>query len=88
MNSEKLHREISITMQFQDWCLLLGMLNSIIERSVPVADDVVTMQTTNLARIPRREKPASQVGPRIDIAPQEVRELIEHSWPQHIADEP
>lgn len=51
MNSEKLHREISITMQFQDWCLLLGMLNSIIERSVPVADDVVTMQTTNLARI-------------------------------------
>ena len=51
MNSEKLHREISITMQFQDWCLLLGMLNSIIERSVPVADDVITMQTTNLARI-------------------------------------
>ena len=51
MNSEKLYREISITMQFQDWCLLLGMLNSIIERSVPVADDVVTMQTTNLARI-------------------------------------
>ena len=51
MNQEKLHRDISITMQFQDWCLLLGMLNSIIERSVPVADDVVTMQTTNLARI-------------------------------------
>lgn len=51
MNSEKLQREISVTLQFQDWCLLLGMLNSIIERSVPVTDTVVTMQTTKLAKI-------------------------------------
>lgn len=30
----------------------------------------------SMTNFPRREKPASQVGPRIDIAPQEVRELM------------
>ena len=51
MTHEKLHRQISITMEFQDWCLLLGMLNSVIESSVPVSDKTITLQTTNLARI-------------------------------------
>ena len=51
MTHEKLHRQISITMEFQDWCLLLGMLNSVIESSVPVSDKTITIQTTNLARI-------------------------------------
>lgn len=51
MSHEKLHRQISITMEFQDWCLLLSMLNGVIEASVPVADKTITLQTTNLARI-------------------------------------
>ena len=51
MNHEKLHRQITITMEFQDWCLLLSMLNSIIESSIPVSDKTITLQTTNLARI-------------------------------------
>ena len=51
MNDAQLRREISITLQFKDWCLLLGVLNSVIENSVTYVDPQISKQTHNLARI-------------------------------------
>ena len=51
MNDAQLRREISITLQFKDWCLLLGVLNSVIENSVTYVDPQISQQTHNLARI-------------------------------------
>ena len=51
MNDAQLRREISITLQFKDWCLVLGVLNSVIENSVTYVDPQISQQTHNLARI-------------------------------------
>ena len=43
--------------------------------SVRTIPSISSLQTT-MTNFPRREKPASQVGPRIDIAPNGVRDLM------------
>ena len=51
MSDAQLCREISITLQLKDWCLLLSVLNSAIEHSVTFVDPQISEQTHSLARI-------------------------------------
>ena len=48
---ERLTQEISITLEFRQWCLLISVLSSIIEKTVGLADKTVSAQTEQLAHI-------------------------------------
>ena len=48
---ERLTQEISITLEFRQWCLLVAVLNSILEKTIPIADRSVSAQTEQLAHI-------------------------------------
>ena len=51
MNDETRRREVNITLRLDEWCLILGVLNSVIESSIPMAERTVMMQTQKLAHI-------------------------------------
>ena len=46
-----LARPVSITLDFNDWCLLIGVLSSIIESTIEMDDPVVKEQLQQFARI-------------------------------------
>ena len=46
-----LARPVSITLDFNDWCLLIGVLSSIIESTIEMEDPVVKEQLQQFARI-------------------------------------
>ena len=51
MKREELQREVNITLRLDEWCLLLGVLNGVIESSVPMGERTVMIQTQKLAHI-------------------------------------
>ena len=51
MNEETRRREVNITLRLDEWCLILGVLNGVIESSIPMAEPTVMMQTQKLAHI-------------------------------------
>ena len=46
-----LARPVSITLDFNDWCLLIGVLSSIIESTIEMEDPVVKEQLIRFAKI-------------------------------------
>ena len=48
---ERLAQEISITLEFRQWCLLISVLSSILEKTIPLADKAISAQTEQLACI-------------------------------------
>ena len=46
-----LARPVSITLEFNDWCLLIGVLSSIIESTIEMEDPAVKEQLISLAKI-------------------------------------
>ena len=46
-----LARPVSITLDFNDWCFLIGVLSSIIESTIEMEDPVVKEQLQQFARI-------------------------------------
>ena len=51
---KKMTEPVAITLTFGDWCLLIGVLSSIIETTIETQDPVVSEQVQQFARI--REK--------------------------------
>ena len=52
MNSDTRHsQDLSITLSYKEWVLLLSVLHSIIEKTVTLADRTTTAQTLHLAHI-------------------------------------
>ena len=51
MKREERQREIDITLRLDEWLLLLGVLNGVIETSIPMAERTVMIQTQRLAHI-------------------------------------
>ena len=47
----KMTEPVAITLAFGDWCLLIGVLSSIIESSIETQDPVVSEQVQQFARI-------------------------------------
>ena len=48
---ERLTQEISITLEFRQWCLLVAVLSKILETTIPLADKSISQQTEQLACI-------------------------------------
>ena len=46
-----LARPVSITLEFNDWCLMIGVLSSIIESTIEMEDPVVKEQLIRFAKI-------------------------------------
>ena len=46
-----LARPVSITLEFNDWCLLIGVLSSIIESTIEMEDPIVKEQLIAFAKI-------------------------------------
>ena len=51
MNDVIARREVKITLRFDEWCLVISILNDVIERSIPIAARDVMIQTERLAHI-------------------------------------
>ena len=51
MSRPDLATPVSITLTFDDWCLLIGVLSSIIESSILLEDPIVKEQLKAFARI-------------------------------------
>ena len=48
---ERLTQEISVTLEFRQWCLLVDVLSKILETTIPLADKSISQQTEQLACI-------------------------------------
>ena len=46
-----LARPVSITLEFNDWCLMIGVLSSIIESTIELEDPAVKDQLIRFAKI-------------------------------------
>ena len=46
-----LARPVTITLEFNDWCLMIGVLSSIIESTIEMEDPVVKQQLVRFAHI-------------------------------------
>ena len=51
MYKRDLAEPVSITLPFDDWCLLIGVLSSIIESSILLEDPIIKEQLKAFARI-------------------------------------
>lgn len=51
MSRPDLATPVSITLPFDDWCLLIGVLSSIIESSILLEDPIIKEQLKAFARI-------------------------------------
>jgi hypothetical protein len=51
MNKSDLARPVSVTLSFSDWCLMIGVLSSIIETTIEYQDPQIRHQLSAFSRI-------------------------------------